>query len=268
MGLGEGDQPEHLPYVRAGLAVVAYEVDGHLPDTEYPSDSAVARAFAEYKASMAGLVNARNAIAYALAQMPEVNPNRLYTAGHSSAARQALLLAEHEPRIKGVVAYNAVADVVGDVGLSMFQLEAIMPGAREFLTRSSPLTHVGRLNCAVRIFHSEGDSRVPVSQARDFFAQLPGQAQPRELHIVPGGDHYNSMVQQGLPAGVEWLTMLERRLGGNPTPPTASWNGPPADRFPAPSFAPPGIPPHLPMLPPHPASFAPPEFTPAPRSGH
>jgi hypothetical protein len=120
----------------------------------------------------------------------------------------------------------------------------------------------------VRVFHSEGDDRVPVSQARDFYSQLPALAQPRELHIVPGGDHYNSMVQQGLPAGVEWLTTLDRMFGGNPTPPVAPWSGAPMDLLPLPSGSPPAFPPHLPMLPPHPAPFAPPELPQVPAPGY
>ena len=34
MDLGDGDRPEHLPYVRSGFAVLAYELDGMLPEDE------------------------------------------------------------------------------------------------------------------------------------------------------------------------------------------------------------------------------------------
>jgi dienelactone hydrolase len=213
MTLGEGDQPEHIPYVQAGLAVIAYEIDGELGEDD-ESDEGISAAYTEYKESHAGLINARNAIEFAITQMPEVDPQRLYTAGHSSAGRQALLLAEHEPRIRGVVAYNAVTDVVDDLGIMIVALEGAMPGLREFLTRSSPVTHVARLQCAVRIFHSEGDDRVEVSQAREFFSQLPPLAQPRDLHIVPGGDHYSPMIEQGIPAAIPWLLEIDQRLGG------------------------------------------------------
>lgn len=279
MGLGEGDQPEHLPYVQAGFAVVAYEVDGELSGGDYPSNAQMAQAFRDYQASMAGLVNARNALEYALSHLPEVDPSRLYTAGHSSAGRQALLFAEHEPRIRAVVAYNAVTDVVEDMRSFLWQGELIMPGLRSFLTRSSPLTHVSRLQCAVRIFHSEGDERIPVSQARQFFAALPPQAQPRELHIVPGGDHYNPMIHQGIPAATLWLREIDRARGGSASGPVrpapvemaANDHLPPTPE-PSPSvvlppLGPPGFPPGTPDNGAAPWSdplspFAPPGFAP------
>ena len=56
---------------------------------------------------------ARNTLEYVLARLPEVDPERLYVAGHSSAAIWALLFAEHEPRIKGCIAYAPLADLFG-----------------------------------------------------------------------------------------------------------------------------------------------------------
>ena len=44
--------------------------------------------------AQAGLVNARNALEFVLARVPEVDPKRIYAAGHSSAGTLALLFAE------------------------------------------------------------------------------------------------------------------------------------------------------------------------------
>ena len=90
--LGEADSPEHLPYARAGFAVLAYELSGDLPN-----DSGGALTFNQLKspvqqfmAADGGLANARAAVDFVLAKVPEVNPAQLYAAGHSSAATMAL----------------------------------------------------------------------------------------------------------------------------------------------------------------------------------
>ena len=110
MTISPGDEKEHLPYVRAGYAVTALEIDGE----ETPG--AVNRvgmesAYKQFSAAEGGLVNGKNAIEYVLAKVPEVDPQRLYVAGHSSAATFALLFAEHEPRVKGCIAYAPLADL-------------------------------------------------------------------------------------------------------------------------------------------------------------
>src|SRR5205807_533217 len=96
--------------VRAGFALVAYAVDGAVPRKATPEeDLAGYRAFAKAEA---GLVNARLALAYALARVPALDPERVYTAGFSSGATLALLVASRDRRIKGCIAYNGVTDVV------------------------------------------------------------------------------------------------------------------------------------------------------------
>src|SRR5262245_14545591 len=108
MDLGDGDTPEHVPYVKAGCAVLAYELDGPCYD---PTDfEEMKDAYKAFKDSRAGLVNGRNALEYLLAKVPEVDPARIYTAGHSSAASHALLFAAHEPRLAGAMAYAPAPD--------------------------------------------------------------------------------------------------------------------------------------------------------------
>ena len=64
------------------------------------------------QASRAGLVNARNALEYLLAKVPEVNPARKsMPPGTVPPAPCALLFAEHEPRLAGVIAYAPACDV-------------------------------------------------------------------------------------------------------------------------------------------------------------
>jgi dipeptidyl aminopeptidase/acylaminoacyl peptidase len=207
MALGDGDRPEHLPYARAGFAVVAYEIDGALPD--HPSSREILAAARAFEEADAGRVNAREALEYALAKLPGVDPRRLYTAGHSSAATLSLLVAEHEPRIKACIAYAPVCDVPARLGNRLIEaLSPALPGYREFIERSSPRTSVARLRCPVFLFHADDDMNVPTHQVADFAAALQ-RTNPRVTFVqVPHGDHYHSMIQQGIPHAIRWLRHL------------------------------------------------------------
>ena len=99
----KGDDADWLEYARAGMAVVVFHVDGEI-DIRQSSAFEVAEASARFFAAQAGLVNARNALEFVLARMPEVDPRRIYVAGQGSAATLALLFAEHEPRVAACIA--------------------------------------------------------------------------------------------------------------------------------------------------------------------
>ncbi len=61
------------------------------------------RKYEAFRAADAGLINARNALEYTLAKVPEVNAKQLFSVGHSSAGTLALLFAEHEPRLQAAL---------------------------------------------------------------------------------------------------------------------------------------------------------------------
>lgn len=199
MLLAEGDLDEQIPYAEAGYAVIAYEVDG-------PGDFQDSRSFDAFKKSCAGIVNGRNAIEFALARFPEIDPKRIYTAGHSSAGTHALLLAEHEPRIAGVLAYNPAVKIDDQLpGIAVRALESQMPGLAEFLIRRSPHTHEGNLRCPVFLFHAEDDDVCPIKPVKAMADRLKAAGKDTTLSIVPSGGHYLSMLHEGIPRGIEWL---------------------------------------------------------------
>src|SRR5579872_2080057 len=57
--LQEGDRSEHLPYVRAGYAVIAYDIDG-APDRN--DVASIRTALREFRAAEGGVANAKAAI--------------------------------------------------------------------------------------------------------------------------------------------------------------------------------------------------------------
>lgn len=204
MSLGEGDRPEHLPYVKAGFAVVAYELEGPLPKN--PTDDQALTAIRQFRESNAGLRNFRAALDFTLAKIPAVDGERLFTAGHSSAATESLFIAANEPRIRGCIAYAPRCQLVAYLGDEFVnQVEEEIPGYRKFLANFSPEGNTKALRCPVFLFHAADDSVIPLASVTEYEAKLK-ETNPRVTFVrVQTGDHYDSMIQQGIPAGIQWL---------------------------------------------------------------
>jgi dipeptidyl aminopeptidase/acylaminoacyl peptidase len=203
MNLGDGDRAEHYPYVRAGFAVASFEIDGHVPNLEGASDAAVVQGARAFRASRAGLDNARVALDFVLAKVPGVDPERVYVAGHSSAGTLALLVAEHEPRLKACAAYCACTDVEQRLAPVAADLERQLPGFRDFLRLSSPKTHAAKLTCPLLLFHARDDTTVPPSDSTSFAAQVRATNPRVTLDTTATGGHYDAMIRAGVPKGIE-----------------------------------------------------------------
>ena len=202
--LGEGSRAEHLPYLEAGFAVLAYELDGALEDEQ--DEDARVEAMTAFRDARAGLANARVALEYLLAEVPEVDADRLFAAGHSSAATHALLFAAHEPRLAGCAAYAPAVDLVESWGAeSIDAVTEVLPWFRAFCLRSSPSSHVGRIECPVLLFHSETDTITSYDGTVGFARELR-RSNPRvTLSSVPRGGHYDSMLDTGIPRAIAWM---------------------------------------------------------------
>lgn len=206
MALGPGDRAEHLPWVRAGFAVVAYELDGAVG--ENAGDDETMRAVRAFVAASGGLDNARTALDYAQAKVPQIDPARVYTAGHSSAATVALLVAAREPRIKACVAFAPATDLESDEELgkqAITTLDGVVPGFADWVRRTSPFTNAPRLRCPLFLFHADDDSTVSVNESARF-AEAVRRTNPDVIfRRVQTGGHYESMIRQGIPLAVGWL---------------------------------------------------------------
>jgi dienelactone hydrolase len=202
----EEEAAEHLPYVRAGMAVVVYEMDGSGYNGDEDEDDGDVQMYKDFRAACAGMVNARNALEFTLQKCPEVNPSQIFTAGHSSAGTSALLFAAHEPRIAGAIGYAPCSDVENFQPRALIRaLSFSFPQLHDFLCQSSPKTHAQRITCPVFLFHAEDDDTVKIKTTHDFAALLQPHNQNVTVETVPGGDHYFSMIEQGIPKGVAWL---------------------------------------------------------------
>jgi len=205
--------PEHLPYVHAGFAVVAYDLDGDVGSDE-PTFEDVERAATAFKNADAGMLNARHAIDYVLKTIPNIDPQRLYSAGHSSAGRISLLLAETDPRIAACIAYAPVTDserraeIIAPDAVQF--LEQNLTGFRTFLKETSPLQQAARLRVPAFVFHSVEDERIPIADTEKFVDELKKTNANVTFVRAQKGGHYDSMIDEGVPQGIEWLQKMSR----------------------------------------------------------
>lgn len=198
------DEDEYVTYAQAGFVVVAYELDGR-NDAEMFNVAAEQKQFAAFADSCAGMVNARNAFQCMLQRFPEVNPQQIFTAGIYLSSIQALLFAEHEPRIAGVVAIAPTIDVPAHLGVLLLRSNP-QPGFIDFATQSSPSTHVKQLKSSVFIYLEEEDEPLLPNQAKEikaFVAALKKQGTDATLMAVKS--EFNGRVDEGIQPSIKWL---------------------------------------------------------------
>lgn len=214
MPLDAGDFAEQIPYAEAGFAVCGYELSGAVPETGHLTFRDVAEPARMFAAADGGMANAEVAIGYVLAQVPEVDPNRLYAAGHSSAATVALDLAATDHRIKGVAVYAPCTDIETRLGSNLSTLERIIPGETAFLSRMSPINRVKDFACPVFLFHADDDTNVSLSDNQRFADAMTQAGRLIRFQRVPTGGHYHSMIDQGIGDGIAFF----KSIGANPLP--------------------------------------------------
>ncbi|MCB1226202.1 MAG: prolyl oligopeptidase family serine peptidase [Verrucomicrobiales bacterium] len=206
--VGEGDMPEHLPYVEAGFIVVSYDLTAPLP--EDPSDDDIAKCVTAFTARHGGIEDARDALKLALEKCPLIDPERLFAAGHSSAGTLALMLAQTAPKLRGCIAYAPSTDLHSAYGEDLLDSFAELDiDLRGYADRYSPLRHVADLKCPVFLFHATDDDRFETDELQKYSAAAQAAGKDVERLEVPTGGHYDSMIEPGLSKGIAWL---KRRL--------------------------------------------------------
>ena len=216
IGLGDGDRPEHWPYARAGLMVVAYEIDGTLPAADANGKMPLRdylKAVQAFKRAKAGVLNAQAAIDYAMKYLP-VEPRRLFVAGHSSAATLALQVAQNEPRIAACAAYAPICDFElaareGSVVSWAMEDDKYVPYFSDFIKSMSPQRNAARLRCPLFLFHAANDSRVSTAEVNSFTAAVRRTNRQVTQVNLPQGDHYTPMIREGIPRAIAWFRSLK-----------------------------------------------------------
>ena len=195
---------ENLPYARAGLVVVAYSVDGAVHD-RFNSNQLVNGIHA-FQAAHCGVDSEKAAVDYALANLPEVDPKRLYVAGHSSGGTMSLMAASSDRRLAGALAYAPACNIRQRVNaLGTMLMSARVPGFAAFLDTCSPINHASAIRCPVFLYHADDDSNVSVSDVTAFVDKLHKTNAKITYSRVAIGGHKKSYVRDGIPKGIAWI---------------------------------------------------------------
>jgi fermentation-respiration switch protein FrsA (DUF1100 family) len=209
---GEDYHDETLPYAQAGYAVIQYSLDGNLNEDDVSTIS-LRRAYLAFQNSQAGRANLSNVVSFIKKEMPEINMNRLYTAGHSSAGTVALLVAIHVPGIAGCIAYAPCTDP--EAFHADFKaipgINAALPGYEAFDRINSPIVLAGLLSKPLFLFQARDDSVVSIDETKRFLTAVKKNNNVVEFVEVPTGDHYDPMISQGIPAAIEWLKKVDSK---------------------------------------------------------
>lgn len=201
MQLGDGDRAEHLPWVGDGFVVVSFDIDGAAAPRETPEDRV--RSMNAFARANAGVTNARRALEAALKYGGSIDDGRIFAVGHSSAATLALVTSSFEPRIDYVVAFAPVTDLETLFGPLFAAIEKD-PDLRPIVESGSPKRRLKAMKAPVFLFHASGDDTVPIADTKAFAKALEAGGIAVELRTVVGGDHYESMIAEGIPAAIEW----------------------------------------------------------------
>jgi acetyl esterase/lipase len=215
--IDESDRAEHYPYVRAGFAVLAYELSGALADPQNPriTYGQISGPIKVFMQADGGLINGKIAIDYVLQKVPEVDPDQLYACGHSSAAVVALNFASGDSRIHACCAYAPRTNV--EEWWNDPKLDQAVPGFNAFAARKSPLRHVDEFTCPVFLFHADDDQMVPLDDNQAFADAMKSAGRNITFQRVRTGGHYDSMIKEGIPAGIRFM----EANGAKPKPPVA-----------------------------------------------
>lgn len=215
VALRDDERATHIPYVRAGMLVVAYEING------LSGDKAVAAR--DFESAHFGLDNANAAVSWALQNVPHVDPSRLFAVGHSSAGALALEVAQHDARIRACAAYAPACNFVWpDPGGSVLDIAAReddeVPGFSSALRAIMPQSNLNALKCPLFLFCCDDDTIVNPLEVRGFANSEQTVGKKVTLLTQPTGGHVHGMKQNGIPAAIAWLKAFHHQKKFAATP--------------------------------------------------
>jgi ribosomal protein S27E len=127
-------------------------------------------AIQRYGEKQGGVADARGAVNVALT-IPEVNPQQLYTVGRGADGLYALLLAAHDPRIRGCIVDDPIVSIEEHYGKErLAALSRDFVDTSTFAIRHSPLTHVKHYRCAMLFAGSP--AKLSATATQQFITQL------------------------------------------------------------------------------------------------
>jgi dipeptidyl aminopeptidase/acylaminoacyl peptidase len=79
---------------------------------------------------------------------------------------------------------------------------------QDLVVKYSPLANAPKLRCPLFLFHADDDTNVPSSDNEQFDVSVKRSNHNVTFVRVPTGNHYDSMIQQGIPKAIAWFKSL------------------------------------------------------------
>jgi dienelactone hydrolase len=204
----------YINYAKAGYAVIAHDVDGYIDEVGRigdPPSAMVIDSLKAFKASDAGVLNAKLAIDYAVARIPQIDPNAMYTAGTGSGGTIALMVAATDPRIKAAIAYSPITNLPGKHAALVETISKAVPGYKEFIDRSSPHNQIDKMKKPLFIFHNDRSTETSLAETTSFVESVqknnPLVSFTHAQDNMSTGDYLSST---GIKQAIEWLNSQQK----------------------------------------------------------
>jgi dipeptidyl aminopeptidase/acylaminoacyl peptidase len=193
--LGVGDFDDARPFVQAGFVVLMPTWRG-----ENGNPGEFERYYGEVDDALAALDY--------LANVPGVDPKRLFAAGHSVGGTTAMLLAEMSPRLRGAASCGGFPDIAGVVARGLQLDSAEFPydwhDPMENDLRS-PGRHLRDLKCPLAVYNSDSD-RLYVLQSQNLPEEAARFGKTVTVEVFSNTDHHSALA----PAVEQMITVFKK----------------------------------------------------------
>lgn len=202
--LGESDFADAQPFLQAGYAVLlpAWRGENGNPGS--------------FEMCYGEVTDAAAALDYLSAQS-DIDPARLFAAGHSVGGTIVMLLAEISPRLRGAMACGGCPDMQKIVELQQgpvlevpsFNWHDPVEGDLR-----SPARHVRDLGCPLSLFYGASGDEFYLSQAQAM--QLRAAQLGKTVHVqtVLGADHFGALAP-AIQQAIAWFRSLAPKGSGS-----------------------------------------------------
>ncbi len=189
---GDGDWDMSLPFINAGFAVMTPILRG---ENQQPGN------FTLYYDEVDDVLAATDA----LVRHPQINPDRVFIAGHSAGGTLATLACLTSPRFRAAASFSGTMDI--ETGISgQSALVVFNPVDPKEIQMRSPLYFATSFKCPARLFHGVNE---------DFFAEQTqitarlAKASGLDVeHLIVPGDHFTSVT----PATAQTIEFFRSKL--------------------------------------------------------
>jgi dipeptidyl aminopeptidase/acylaminoacyl peptidase len=163
----------------------------------------------KFHASGKGVRTARSVMNYVVRLFPQIDPNMVFAAGHSSAGGLALTLGAYQSSLRGIIAYAPSTDLRRELGeLTIEIFDSQIPGFAAFTRLASPLNLTKRITSPVFIFQTRDDRVIDPAATTEFVEKLK-VSNPNVTYVLePEGGHYEGMLDKGIPKAIRWIDEL------------------------------------------------------------